>query len=164
MCLYGNNFSDLIPLSVGFLNQWSDMHLELRNRQEKYIYTGDFNIPYRDHGLRRFFLNVLSFHERVAKHIYLHTVNSIKSYGSVKPRRFFSMGSFSRQSGQAKIFTSCLLIFLLCIFVIFKVYVGKKQTFFSLFSTWRWYANKLSNNYILTEIIRELKNLTFLHY
>ena len=31
-------------------------------------------------------------------------LNSIKPYRSVKPRPFFSMGSFPRQSGQTKIF------------------------------------------------------------
>ena len=39
------------------------------------------------------------------------TVNSIKPYRSVKPRIFFSIDPFPRQSCQTKIFTSCLLIF-----------------------------------------------------
>ena len=34
----------------------------------------------------------------------LYTMNSIKLYRSVKPRRIFSMGSSPRQSGQTKIF------------------------------------------------------------
>ena len=40
---------------------------------------------------------------------YSYTINSIKAYRSVKPRRFVSMGSFPRQSGQKKIspFPSC---------------------------------------------------------
>ena len=44
------------------------------------------------------------------------TVNSIKPYRSVKPRRFFSMGSFPRQSSQTKVFTLCVFsIFFLLI-------------------------------------------------
>ena len=37
-------------------------------------------------------------------------VKSIKPYRSIKPSRFFLMGSFPTQSCQTKIFTFCLLI------------------------------------------------------
>ena len=43
----------------------------------------------------------------------LHTVNSIQPYRCVTPLKFFSMGSFPRQSGQTNIITSCLLLFVL---------------------------------------------------